>query len=290
MKRVLLSLLLVVLIITTSCDSEVPYTELESGVAYKYIENAEGKKPSQGEILSMDMISVYGEDSVLLERVGNQKLLLDPFAVQVEGVKEVLTLCGEGDSVHIRMTWQTYADLTRSPFTPVDPTKDVVMRLRVTNVETQNDLVARLEKEQTAADAEIIQKYIADKGLEATEATEGINQVVLEEGDGPKPVNGQTVSVNYTVRLTDGTLIDTSDENAAKEAGQYNEARQYEPYPFVLGTGNVIAGWHKGIPFVNKGGKSIMIIPSRLAYGPRGRQGIAPNTVLVFDLVVVDIK
>jgi peptidylprolyl isomerase len=56
--------------------------------------------------------------------------------------------------------------------------------------------------------------------------------------------------------------------------------------PFVLGQGSVIPGWDQGLVGMKVGGRRELIIPSSLAYGPRGSGGIPPNSPLVF---VVDL-
>ncbi|MCL4158238.1 UNVERIFIED_CONTAM: hypothetical protein GTU68_011853 [Idotea baltica] len=163
--------------------------------------------------------------------------------------------------------------------------------MRIAEIENESTVIVRVKEEQRAADKKIIQKYLADNNLEAQESADGIFQVVQEEGKGPKAENGQRATVNYTLRFIDGTLIDTSYEEVAREGGAFDQRRvPYRPYTFTVGNDQVIQGWHKGIPLVNKGGKSTLLVPSELAYGPGGRPGVPPNTVLVFDVEVVDIK
>jgi peptidylprolyl isomerase len=100
----------------------------------------------------------------------------------------------------------------------------------------------------------------------------------LVEGTGPAPQTGQIVAVHYTGRLTNGTVFDSSVERG-------------EPIEFVLGEGQVIAGWDRGIAELKVGGKARLVIPPELAYGKRGYPGvIPPNAVLTFDVELVGIK
>lgn len=95
--------------------------------------------------------------------------------------------------------------------------------------------------------------------------------------------NGDTVFVNYTGKLTNGTVFDSS-ENHGK------------PIDFELGTGRVIAGWDQGIVGMKIGEKKTLTIPPELGYGdnevPDGRGGILipKNSTLIFDIELVDIK
>ncbi|MTV37423.1 FKBP-type peptidyl-prolyl cis-trans isomerase [Duganella radicis] len=65
-----------------------------------------------------------------------------------------------------------------------------------------------------------------------------------------------------------------------------------EPLDFVLGAGRVIKGWDQGIKGMKVGGKRTLIIPAELAYGSRSTPGsnIPPNSALIFDVELVDVK
>lgn len=103
-----------------------------------------------------------------------------------------------------------------------------------------------------------------------------IDQVV---GNGPQPKAGQTVIVNYTGYLADGTKFDSSyDRN--------------QPFEFVLGAGQVIRGWDEGLSTMKVGGKRRLVIPPELAYGAQGAGGgvIPPNAQLTFDVELVGVR
>lgn len=108
----------------------------------------------------------------------------------------------------------------------------------------------------------------------------GVKYVELVEGTGAAPQRGQTCSVKYTGSLQkDGTVFDSTD----KHGGQ--------PFDFVLGTGNVIQGWHEGIAGMKVGGKRHLIIPPKLGYGAQGQPpNIPPNSWLLFDVELVGVK
>ena len=93
---------------------------------------------------------------------------------------------------------------------------------------------------------------------------------------------GDTVSMNYTGRLADGTVFD-SNVNP-----KFNHV---QPFVFTLGAGQVIPGWDKGIVGMKVGEKKTLVIPPADAYGAAGISGvIPPNATLTFDVELLGIK
>jgi FKBP-type peptidyl-prolyl cis-trans isomerase len=106
----------------------------------------------------------------------------------------------------------------------------------------------------------------------------GSNQLVVQDetvGTGETAMNGDTVSVNYTGKLANGTVFDTS-------VGK-------TPIQFVLGTGRVIPGWDQGLLGMKVGGKRQLIIPPSLAYGPNDYGPIPGNSTLTFEVELVGV-
>lgn len=127
--------------------------------------------------------------------------------------------------------------------------------------------------DQKAKDEEIITKYIADNKLSAQATGTGLYYVIISAGSGIQPTASSNVTVSYKGYLTDGTVFDQS-----STAG----------ISFNL-TG-VIKGWQEGIPLFKKGGKGILLIPSALGYGDQATGKIPANSVLIFDITLLDVK
>lgn len=109
-----------------------------------------------------------------------------------------------------------------------------------------------------------------------------INQNSMPQGT--EAVKGDMVMVHYTGKLTNGTVFDSS-------------VSRGEPFGFVLGAGMVIPGWEKGILGMKVGEKKTLTIVPEDAYGAQGISNpatgeviIPPNSTLVFDVELVDIK
>ncbi len=97
-------------------------------------------------------------------------------------------------------------------------------------------------------------------------------------GNGAAVKMGDTVVVHYTGTLLDGTKFDSSHDHPGNQ-------------PFTTRIpGQVIQGWNRGIPGMKVGGKRKLTIPPSLGYGPQGQGKIPPNSTLVFDIELLEIK
>lgn len=158
-----------------------------------------------------------------------------------------------------------------------------------TKMEEEEKRKAMEAQERMAAQ----EKQVEDLKAEAEATGTGLYYQVLEEGDGPKPTQGQTVLMHYAGYLPDGTLFDTSIKEIAEKEGKYDKGREpYDPFPVQYGPGaRVIEGWKQGLQLMNVGDKYKLIIPPQLGYGERGAVGlIPPNSWLVFEVEMVGIK
>lgn len=134
---------------------------------------------------------------------------------------------------------------------------------------------ANANKTQAQIDEEKIQAYVKVNKLKKVQKTaSGVHYLIETEGTGASPTLTDKVKVHYRGTLLDGTEFDSS------------YARN-EPISFPL-TG-VIKGWQDGIPMLKKGGKGKLLIPSELAYGSRNMGKIPSNSVLIFDVELLDI-
>jgi len=127
--------------------------------------------------------------------------------------------------------------------------------------------------DQKAVDEQIITQYIADNKLNALSTGSGLYYVIISQGTGLQPIASSNVTVNYKGYLPNGTVFDQSSSSGAS---------------FNLSA--VIKGWQEGIPLYKKGGKGILLIPSALGYGDRATGDIPANSVLIFDITLLDVK
>ncbi len=80
------------------------------------------------------------------------------------------------------------------------------------------------------------------------------------------------MKVKYKGYLTDGTVFDQTTGSLSA----------------TFSLSGLIEGWQEGIPLLKKGGKGTFFLPSALGYGPSGAGSIPPNTVLIFEIELLD--
>ena len=99
----------------------------------------------------------------------------------------------------------------------------------------------------------------------------------LQPGSGPEAMRGQTVSLYYIGMFPSGREFEVT---RAPQA----------PLRIRLGSGQVIAGWDRGIPGMRVGGQRLLVLPPSLAYGSAGTAVIPPNSVIVFLVELVEVR
>lgn len=129
-------------------------------------------------------------------------------------------------------------------------------------------------------------KADADKFLEANQKQDGVKRtksglqyLVLKSGSGASPKPNHKVSAHYRGSLLNGHVFDESYEG---------EVPTEDEQPRSFGVTGVIAGWTEALQLMKVGDKFRLFIPPDLAYGESGRRGIPGNSLLIFDLELVD--
>lgn len=124
----------------------------------------------------------------------------------------------------------------------------------------------------TQLDEDIILQYISDNNLNAEPTGSGLYYVINSTGNGEFPNINSLVTVAYKGTLTDGTTFDQSSSNG-----------------ITFPLSNVIQGWQEGIPLFSEGGSGILLIPSALGYGSQSVGNIPENSVLIFEVTLINV-
>jgi len=131
----------------------------------------------------------------------------------------------------------------------------------------------KLVVEQFTKDTTLIVKYIADSSLIAqVDTTYGFYYIIENPGDENHPTTNSYVEVKYKGYLLDGTVFYEPKEDVSTSAS--------------LST--LISGWQLGLPLIGTGGKITLILPSYYAYGMSDYGAIPANSVVIFEIELID--
>ncbi len=147
-------------------------------------------------------------------------------------------------------------------------------------VTDKDDKPVPVKTEEELPDDELLDAEVID--LKETEAIKkqstayGVDYSMLEYGDGPLLQGNMRVTFHYAGYLAENLrMFDSSYERG-------------EPLSFVLGSGMVIEGLEKALPYLRVGDKVRLWIPQEMAYGETGRGPIPPDADLIFDLEILE--
>lgn len=130
------------------------------------------------------------------------------------------------------------------------------------------------DNSQAELDDQIIRDYLAENNIDATKHSSGLYYDITVEGTGDHPNANSTVTVRYKGYLTDGSVFDQTEGNATA----------------TFGLTSLIEGWKIGIPLLKKGGNGTFYTPSALGYGSQTAGSIPANSVLIFEIDLVNFN
>ena len=311
-RNVILAFTGLMLLCLQACEDNSSGT-LEGGMEYEFVKNVDGQKTEVGDFITLNVIYKDENDSIL----GSSLEMGIPFVMRKDSMwgslksfEDCFNLMDKGDSAIFKVPAKTLFKNQLPPniggeslITIIAGLEDILSEeqyneksaewqaiQRKKQMELTRKSILENSKELIDEQGATIDNYLADNNLEAETTESGLRYIISEKGGGEIPKSGDRVKVNYTGKLMDGTVFDTSIESVAKEAGVFNEGRPYQPLTFQLGIGQVILGWDEGIGLLNAGSKATIFIPSPLAYGERGAgETIKPNSILIFDVELVEL-
>lgn len=283
-----------------SCNSG--FKKGEGGLLYDIHTDKPGATIKTGDFISLNLIAKNDADSVLFSTydAGRPAPTLMPKIQSKGDLYGGISMLSEGDSATIKVNADSIFKKGQ-PKPPGFKGKYVIYEIKVEKVIPkggQTDQVfqshitdyfkaqaAAMGKEEPAK----LKKIIADNKLEVTTTPSGLMYQVTKQGYGPKIAVGDTAVVNYTGKLPNGKVFDTSVKEVATKNKIANPMRSYAPIHIPVGVKAVIPGWDEGLQLMNKGEKATFVIPSKLAYGEQGLNPIPPFTPIAFDVELVDI-
>ena len=125
-------------------------------------------------------------------------------------------------------------------------------------------------EQQLEIDAEKINDYLESNNLTADIHPSGLRYIIRQQGGGARPTINDNVTINYEGRFLDEEVFDSNEE-------------------ITFPLRNLIPGWQIGVPLLQVGGSITLFVPSGLAYGPSRRGSIPANSVLIFDIDLLEV-
>ena len=264
-----------------ACNSEGIKTE--HGYRFVNHSNKGGQKPQPGETVLVQSYVWIG-DSLMTSTQKSfggpreyELFTKDGLPKRVPALYDAVLLMGEGDSATVYETIDTFLQKFVPP--ALKDAKEVRHELVLVDIITK----AEKDKAQAEADAkflsvqnktqEAVKSYTAGTLAGLTTTASGLKYKIEDQGSGAKIKAGDQVKVHYYGCLTNGTMFD-------------NSYQRGEMYPYPAGVGQMIPGFDEGVMLLNRGGKILMFIPSKLGYGEQAAGQIPPNSELVFFVEV----
>ncbi len=274
----------------------------EGGLLYNIITEKSGPKIQAGDFVALNLTLKTDADSVVGSTYDNGL----PFMQQIQKPQAAgdiisgIQKLSEGDSAIIKVNIDSLSK--GHPRPPGLKGKYQVYIIKVEKVISKGNLTDQVFQGREQAYVNTIldglkksepvklNKYIADNKLNVTKTDSGLFYQITKQGEGVKPVAGDTVVVNYTLRLVSNKILETSIKSeAVKNKLPINPMNPYKPIRFAIGTKGMIKGWDQGMQLLNKGAEAKFLIPSSLAYGQQGAGQIQPYTSLIFDIQLLDV-
>ncbi|MDH5597526.1 MAG: FKBP-type peptidyl-prolyl cis-trans isomerase [Cyclobacteriaceae bacterium] len=289
MKKIAFLLLVALMV---SCNNSEK-TSISGKYKFNIIEDKDGEAAKQGDFLFISLKAIDENDSLWLNTYDRP----DPYFIRKDtamwnagkqGFFEIYNDLSEGDSIKFTVTaeqvfTETYGmpvlakikpELKVTFYSQLTEIKDSVQFMtyyQEMQMKAQMEMMAEMEK-QMEVDGKIIDDYLSENGISYETTEGGVRYTITSVGKGENAQPGDSIKAKYSGYLMDKTPFDSG------------------TYDFVIDRSSVIQGWHDGFKALNKGSKATLYIPSALGYGPRSTGPIPANSVLVFDVEVLDLK
>ncbi len=279
--------MLAIVLLFFSCDG---YKSSDEGYKYKYVTNGEGTLVKETEYVQLNLRYTDEKDSLLFESTPDRPVILPYEDITSEKAGPLLAAfkkVGLGDSMIFKIpTKNVFEESIKRPVPEsLDPEGNMFVyakAVKIFTTEEYNQWVENMRKELMAADEKrhdeeivIIEEYLAENNIEAKSTESGLHYVIEKEGKGDFIKVGDSLKIHYTGTLLNGEKFDSSLDKG-------------EPLVFQLMPMGMIGGWIEGLTYFKRGGKGMLIIPSSLGYGSRDMGTIKPNSILKFEIEVLE--
>ncbi len=232
-----------------------------SGLKYAVVEQGDGMMLIPGMRVRIHYNGFFEDDMTIFDSSFQRNEPIDftlGKGMVIRGWEEGISKLRVGDRARLWVPYDlAYGEQGRGP---IPPATNLIFDVEVIDAEE----VKRPEPFDVA-------------GKDTIETETGLKYIIVNEGYGDYPEEGQAVAVHYTGFLMNGNIFDSSVERG-------------QPFRFLLGRRQVIAGWDEGVSLMKQGSRFRFIIPPELAYGERAMGPIPSNATLIFDVELLSVE
>ena len=151
--------------------------------------------------------------------------------------------------------------------------------IRINKIETPaNSQTIKSNVNPVSAKAEDldIRQYLAENNLMVEARPNGMVYISFLEGKGKRPMQGDSVEIEYTGNFLSGEMFDATNKRTG-------------PLKYKMGDGTMLESWEEGISLMKEGGRARIVLPSRLAYGTNEFGPIKPNSTIIYDVLLKNV-
>jgi FKBP-type peptidyl-prolyl cis-trans isomerase len=277
------------------------YEKTPSGLYYKIYAQSDREKTKMGDML-YGQFWQYWCDSLI--RVSDTMIMIGSIEepLFVGDITEGFLMMRAGDSASFILNADSIVKYWGIPKDPHFHLCDYFkMTVRITGLQpfdstviwkkNYDDSVTQVKIQTLLSDEQIqLQAHLRKKNISATPNNDGVYVVVLKKGNGAKVVAGKTAVFDYTGRLLDGTIWDSSDEEIAGDAGVAFPQRHYKPQEIKIGEKRWMKGLDNALIGHTVGSKLRLFMPSETVFGPLGNAFVDEFQSIILDVDLLDVK
>ncbi|WP_424961124.1 FKBP-type peptidyl-prolyl cis-trans isomerase [Ekhidna sp.] len=242
-------------------DNNINATVHESGIRYTLNNAGNSMLPSIGDDIAVKYAGYYFDGTLLGSDTIGLTFTLDTGIIVAW--LEMLSEIGEGGEITFYAPSGYCFGAQGNGVVP--PNTNLIYNVELLGVIDS-------EEEQLDIDTLIIDEYLQESGIDYEVDLSGIRYQILAEGTGASPTVNDNVFVKYEGAFLNGNVFDSNSTGVQ------------------FGLQNLIEAWKIMIPTMKEGGKIKIFAPSEYCYGPAGNQAIPPNTILTFEIELIEVR
>jgi len=268
-----------------SACTKMSHRKTPGGMPYQLFKGEGGKRIHAGDFIKVHITQKI-QDSVYFTSEGKMPIYIPVNNVQPYDISETWTKLKVGDSIVAVQLMDTFIN-RKMQLPPHFKKGDKIMTyVKILDAFSSDSLVKLDEKkaqdEKLAGEIKFLEKYLADKKVNAQKTPSGAFVEIIVPGTGNLLDSGKYIAMNYTGTSFSGVKFDSNTDTSFHHA---------EPYYFTVGAGEMMVGFDEAIKLMRKDSKAKFYIPSMLGYGARPQTPlIKPFEHLMFDVEIVDVK